>query len=66
MASVPKRESVNSYCSSINLDLDFHIRSGIRYTEAASDSHFTLAQVKAEIFSVLVWVPSLLTKLASL
>lgn len=57
MASVPKPESVNSYCSSINLDLDLHIRSEIRYTKAASDSHFTLAQVKAEIFSVLMWVP---------
>ena len=38
MASVPKPEAVTSYRSSINLDLDFHIRSGIRYTKAASDS----------------------------
>lgn len=58
MASVPKPESsLNFYCSSINLDLDFHIRSGIRYTKAASDSRVTLAQVKAEIFSVLMWAP---------
>lgn len=58
MASVPKPESVNSCCSSINLELDFHIRSGIHYTKAASDSHLTLAQVKAEILCSRVGSPA--------